>query len=312
MKTRYPTCGFPLSQLSKHVSTLVSSGLKVVIVEEYREAGFNAGTLGEIGRRVTRIVTPGTGVDEGFVRPDEMNFVLAISIGGTEQLGLAWRDISTGASFTRRTSSANLRDDVLLIAPREIVVEEGTEGSELGMVVGALLRSEEGRQPWIVSPTPSPVGMGPAVDLETAAELLLLSYLHSTLVSTPPPNTKAIRVDPTMIMQMDSTTLQSLEIRGSLRGGVKGTLVSTVRRTVTAGGARLLVDRLCESRSQSPSLVYTDLATSMQAHHPCPFPSSPLGILSSRRSSTPPPVDPTSALSSNPFTTHLESFSDCT
>ena len=96
------------------MSTLVEAGHRVVIVDEFRDAG------AEISRRVSRVVTPGTGVDEGFVKQDRMNFVLAIGLIDAEgALDLAWRDVSTGAYFVRKSSLANLRDDMLLVEPKE-------------------------------------------------------------------------------------------------------------------------------------------------------------------------------------------------
>lgn len=250
-KIRHPFAGFPLSQLSKHVSALVSNGHRVVIVEEFREPGYDAGSVGEITRRVTRIVTPGTGVDEGFIKRDQMNFVLAIGLEGVAgEIGLAYRDISTGASFTRTSRLETLRDGLLLVEPKEIVVDEGMEErSELGKQVWGLLKGEEERESWMISTaSPSTTASSTApLSPESTAEHVLLSYLASTLLTTPPPQTIPIRFDPTKMMQMDSTTLQSLEIRGSLRGGVKGSLLSTVRRTVTPGGSRLLTERLCAS-----------------------------------------------------------------
>lgn len=303
-KIRHPFAGFPLSQLSKHVSTLVSNGHRVVIVEEFREPGYNAGSVGEISRRVTRIVTPGTGVDEGFIKKDVMNFVLAIGLveGVEGEIGLAYRDISTGASFTRLSKFETLRDDLLLVEPKEIVVDEGMEEhSELGRKVLELLKGEEEREAWMISTSPpSPPAASTSTippSPESTAEHVLLSYLASTLLSTPPPQTIPIRFDPTKMMQMDSTTLQSLEIRGSLRGGVKGSLLSTVRRTVTPGGCRLLAERLCSSRfSSRRSTTHADLL--LQALPPPNSPKSTPDSPSSRRSTPRAGQDRTSASSS--------------
>lgn len=189
-----------------------------------------------------------------------MNFVLAVGVlpraggvGSTEErIGLAYRDISTGAAFTRESTLEKLRDDLLLIEPKEVVIEEGMEETELGKQIWELVESEAERESWMVSTSPSipsksPRGTSPSIltSPESWADQILRSYLGATLLSTPPPSVTPTRFDPTKLMQMDSTTLQSLEIRGSLRGGVKGSLMSTVRRTVTPGGARLLAERLC-------------------------------------------------------------------
>ncbi|KAK4699646.1 hypothetical protein P7C70_g6613, partial [Phenoliferia sp. Uapishka_3] len=231
-------CGFPLSQLPLHLSTLVEAGRRVVIVDEVREGN-------EISRKVSRVVTPGTGVDEGFVKQDQMNFVLAIGFGAEEKvLTLAWRDVSTGAYFTKLSTLETLRDDLLLVEPKEVVISSDLAQTSHGEPVLSLLQSEAERESWLISRSKtSPTDSG--------AQEILSAYLASTLVSTPPPETNPTVVDPTKFLQMDSTTLKSLEIRDSLRGGVRGTLVSTVRRTVTPGGARLLTQRLSSPSTET-------------------------------------------------------------
>lgn len=254
-KTRQPFCGFPLAQLSKHVSTLVEKGHKVVIVEEFRERGDVDGTLGDIGRGITRIVTAGTGVDEGFVRKEESNYVLALgilddrnSIGVQDEIGLAYRDISTGASFTKSSSLIRLRDDIALVEPKEVVLDRNLQDSIFGNKIREIINGEEGREAWIVSIASeyNPVTSKSRSSPKSVAESILQSYLAETLVATPPPNLEATVVDPSRVMQLDSTTLKSLEIRTSLRGGLQGSLLSTVKRTVTPGGTRLLSERLCK------------------------------------------------------------------
>ncbi|GAA6061012.1 hypothetical protein JCM10212_001068 [Sporobolomyces blumeae] len=257
-RAREPFCGFPLSQLLKHVSTLVEAGHKVVIVEEFKEAGTTS--AGGTVRKVTRIVTPGTGVDESFVEMEKMNFVLALGVvdgGRGAEIGLAYRDVSTGASFTRVSSLSSLRDDIQLVRPKEVVIDERLETKPLGEKILAVLRGEQQRESLMVSAistnsVPSSSTSSPTP--QSCAEDVLLAYLASTLVDVPPPRTRATFVDPAQVMQLDAVTLKSLEVRESLRGGIKGSLLHTVKRTVTPGGTRLLTERL-----GSPSTDLTEI-----------------------------------------------------
>lgn len=216
----------------------------MVVVEEYKEI---VGGGGAKERRVARIVTPGTGLEEGLIKSDKMTFLLALGLEGAGgDISMAYRDISTGASFTRRSTLKSLRDDLLLVAPKEVVVDEDLRASAVGQQIWDVLLGEKEREDLMVS-TVSTQALPSSTSDESPAERVLLSYLASTLLSTPPPKTKPQHVDPSKVMQMDSTTLKSLEIRESLRGGVRGSLLSTVKRTATPGGARLLAERLCES-----------------------------------------------------------------
>lgn len=248
-RTRHPFAGFPLSQLSKHVSTLVESGWKVVIVEETSRTG------AVIERLVTRIVTPGTGFTEGFVKEDEMNFVLAVGLPVDESesssegelIGLAYRDISTGASFTRTTTFDQLVDDLALIDAKEIVVDARMKAHPLGARYYKLITSTAERTRRMLS-TVSPPEVLPFSTEESPqdqAGLLLNTYLSMNLPLNPPPRIPAQHVDPLTVLQMSATTLESLEIKESMRGGTRGSLLHTIKRTVTPGGARLLAERIC-------------------------------------------------------------------
>ncbi|GAA5922134.1 hypothetical protein JCM1841_006895 [Sporobolomyces salmonicolor] len=255
-KKSHPMSGFPVAHLRKHVSTLVEAGHKVVIVEEFKEAGSLSGST---KRKVTRVVTPGTGVDESFVQMEKMNFVLGLGVvegTTTDEVGMAYRDVSTGASFTRVSTLSSLRDNINLVQPKEVVVDERLKATALGERVLALLKGEQHRESLMVSSVstsavPSLSSSPPSP--QSAAESVLLAYLANTLVSMPVPQGSSTFVDPASVLQMDSVTLKSLEIRESLRGGLKGSLLQTVKRTMTPGGTRLLTERLC-----APS---TDLQT---------------------------------------------------
>ncbi|GAA6029124.1 hypothetical protein JCM8097_001611 [Rhodosporidiobolus ruineniae] len=251
-KTRHAFCGFPLAQLEKHVSVLVQEGHKVVIVEEFKERGDD-----RIVRKVTRVVTPGTGVDEAFVSIDKPNYVLALGVvegaSKTEEIGMAYRDVSTGASFTRTSRLSSLRDDLRLVAPREVVVDQQVEGTKLGKAIMEVLEGEQRREGLAVSSTSTEAVPSSSTSVRSpvsAAEDVILSYLATTLVTTPPPRRKATFIDPASVMQLDAVTLQSLEIRESLRGGTRGSLLGAVKRTVSPGGLRLLSERLCNPSTE--------------------------------------------------------------
>lgn len=301
-RTRKAFAGFPLAQLVKHASALVGAGHKVVVVEEFKTEG------NETYREVTRIITPGTGIDERFIKADEMSFVLALgalpNAAGGETIGMAYRDISTGASFTRQTSLSTLRDDILLVAPKEVVVDAELRESELGQRIWELLDGEKERESLMVSEASTrALPAVKDVSVESSAEQVLAAYFAATLLSTPPPPIKAKRVESDKIMQMDSTTLKSLEIRESLRGGIKGSLLSTVRRTSTPGGARLLAERLCELHG---ALLHRSLPLltpyDPQVRLPLSSPRSTLACLSSPPSTTSQPPAVTLPHYSNPST----------
>ncbi|SCV71327.1 BQ2448_2915 [Microbotryum intermedium] len=263
-KIRHAFAGFPLAQLSKHATTLIEAGHKVVVVEETKQVGGGgSGMYDENGattvRRVTRVITPGTGIDEAFVQVENLAYVLAIGVhgrddhGGGYQIGMAYRDVSTGSSFTRTSTLQSLRDDLLLVQPKEVVVDFELSSTPFGQAILDILQGEQRRENLMIStvstssilqdPSCSTSKYGQRVEL--IAEDVLLAYLAETLVSSTPPPIESTFIDPSLLAQMDSTTLKSLEVRESLRGGTKGSLFAAVKRTSTPSGTRLLLERLC-------------------------------------------------------------------
>lgn len=102
-------------------------------------------------RKVTRVITPGTLIDEKFMDPSDNNFLLAIHPGDQVQLpddklpekvivepklsnlptsllsksvGLAWLDLSTGDFFTQIVDVGTLGSSLARIGARETVLME--------------------------------------------------------------------------------------------------------------------------------------------------------------------------------------------
>lgn len=120
-------CGFPLLHLDKHLRTLVQQEQRFVAMCEEFPVHTSSNSK-EFERRITRIITPGTLIDESFINPTENNYLLAVSTPKvtndiSEPLGLAWMDVSTGEFFSKQCELQNLRDELARIAPREIVLE---------------------------------------------------------------------------------------------------------------------------------------------------------------------------------------------
>lgn len=68
-----PMAGFPIHQLEKYLKVLVQDhGVLVAICEEFKTSSSNA----PFERRVTRVVSPGTLIDERFLDPFHNNFIL--------------------------------------------------------------------------------------------------------------------------------------------------------------------------------------------------------------------------------------------
>jgi DNA mismatch repair ATPase MutS len=241
------------------------------LCEEYRKPTDDLSSKLEFERRVVRIITPGTLIDERFMDPYENNFMLAVYTPDAtsiehgleaEDVGLAWLDLSTGDFYTQRTDISSLPGDVARISPREILLNQDLRSDRSHALFTSIEEEKHfiSYEPfndlslttipssWAIlleSPIPARVARAFTIPEIRAAEVLLRSVkgkLMGTNMRIQPP----IRKSKQDIMMIDANTLRALEIKRSMReGNIKGSLLSAIRRTVTKSGARLFADMIC-------------------------------------------------------------------
>ncbi|KAJ7786042.1 muts domain V-domain-containing protein [Mycena metata] len=287
-----PFCGFPLQHIDKYLKVLVQQQRRfVALCEEFPR--FSASGAVAFDRRVARVVTPGTLIDESFLNQYENNYLLAISQRpDAAEVGLAWIDVSTGEFYSKAATYDVLRDEVARIGPREIVLDKAFELHKPAQLESVLAEEvhcvsyitpsagEENARVESDAPVPLEVEQAdsqntlsatPVDDVtedttrfpslseftvhERAAITLLTTYLHANLLDHMPKLTVPAREGSATRMQIDSHTIKALEIRESIReGGVKGSLLSVVKRTSTTSGTRLLARWLCSPSTSIPEI----------------------------------------------------------
>jgi DNA mismatch repair ATPase MutS len=173
-------------------------------------------------------------------------------------VGLAWMDLSTGQFFTQSTHLSALPSFLARIGPREIVLNEDLQASKEHGIFTALVEDHHlitytnppvvqtvsEWSPMLESPVPTRLE-NEFTPEEVAAGSSLLQYVTTRLqgsdMKLQPPTR---RLD---MMGIDKNTMRALEIKKTMREDtVTGSLLHTVRRTVTKGGARLLDNWLSE------------------------------------------------------------------
>ena len=265
-----PMAGVPHHAAETYLRRLVEQGIRVAVcdqVQDPREA------KGVVDRAVTRVLTPGTLVDESLLEEGRENLVAAVAPFPDDRVAVAVAELSTGSFTVAECRPDGIADLLARFAPSELLVPESIDLEEsirlpedlansIGAVetrrAGWLFTAEEGdrtlREHYRVANLEA-FGLV-ADDPATAAAGALLRYLLETqaadragnpdgprpLAHLRPPR----RRNDDRRMQLDLATLSSLEIeRTSRRGEVEGSLLSVFPHCRTAMGRRALRRRLC-------------------------------------------------------------------
>jgi DNA mismatch repair ATPase MutS len=259
--------GFPYFQIDRFLKILVQDMKKhVAISEEFSLDPSNRVKSGGLmfDRRVTRIVTPGTLIDEKFMNPWENNFILSIHQSGecqdrdgeqvTADLGVSWLDSSSGDFFIQQTNIASLSSVLARIGPREVVVDPDGKSEEIDAVLKdgqynvSYHRSShlDPRERWnrLVDDVGG-LSLEKFSPVEIEAGSLILDYLSTQFQGNAPKLRPPLQRQKDEYMMIDKNSLKALEIRSTLReGSFEGSVLQAIRRTVTNSGNRLLLQRL--------------------------------------------------------------------
>ncbi|PMB54190.1 DNA mismatch repair protein MutS [Fischerella thermalis CCMEE 5201] len=259
---RVSMSGVPHHAWERHATLLVEKGYAVVICDQVEDAAEAVGRL--VRREVTRILTPGTLLEEGMLKASRNNYLAAVVIAG-EHWGLAYADISTGEFLTTQgSSSEHLTQELMRLQPAEVLVP--TNAPDLG----SLLRPGEKSDylPECLPPafcyalrSQLPFSAGEArsrllqkfkvrsleglgcehLPLAVRAAGGLLEYLEDTQKENSIPLQLLRTYTITDYLIVDYQTRRNLEITQTVRdGSFHGSLLWALDRTSTAMGSRAL------------------------------------------------------------------------
>jgi DNA mismatch repair protein MutS len=125
---RIPMAGVPIHAYERYFAKLVQKGYRLAICDQVEDPKLAKGL---VKRRVTRILTPGTVVEDSMLDATANNYLVAAVIGDPVH-GLGVVDVSTGEFLTTEIGgearSEKLLDEIFRLEPAEILVpEEQTE-----------------------------------------------------------------------------------------------------------------------------------------------------------------------------------------
>jgi DNA mismatch repair protein MutS len=119
-----PMCGVPYHSVDGYIARLMKKGHKVAICEQVEDPR-TAKKL--VHREVTRVLTPGTVVEEMLLEPKDHNYLGSFCLT-KDGIGLAFMDLSTAdflaTEFLGADSWQKAIDELTRFTPREIIVSE--------------------------------------------------------------------------------------------------------------------------------------------------------------------------------------------
>ena len=251
-----PLAGFPYHSLKTYLDKLIRSGEKVVICEQMEDP---KKAVGLVKRDIVEIITPGAIIDENLIDIKEHNYLTAIYIPDKNpRIGLSCLDISTGDFNYTEFLPNQLKNEILRVRPKEIIVrneETAQQLRDLKLDTNPLItifdsyffESAEAKE--ILKKQFSTItleGFGSTSKSSglTAAGAAL-AYVRS-LKNDDLKHINSLRYySLDNYMQIDEISRHNLELLKSIRYATRqGSLVSVIDQTMTAMGSRLLTDWL--------------------------------------------------------------------
>ena len=268
-RNNIPMCGVPYHAAEGYLTRLVRAGMKVAICDQVEEA---SAAKGIVRREITRVVTPGTVLEEGILDSNRNNYLAGLCRRG-EHVGLAMLDLSTGEFWVEDLpSEAAARDHLVRYAPSECIVPESGEGDQLYRFLADGLSSTivTPREDWTFDSEMatdeltrhfrlhSLEGLGcgdmPAAVGAAGATLHYVAQELRRNVS----HVKRLQVKRASdFMRLDEATIVNLELVASRTPGAdrrKTTLLGVLDTTGTAMGGRLLREWLLRPLQDLPGI----------------------------------------------------------
>jgi DNA mismatch repair protein MutS len=258
---RVPLAGIPHHALDRYCTLLVEKGFAIAICDQVEDP---AQAQGLVKREVTRVITPGTILEEGMLSASQNNFLASVVIAG-DHWGLSYADVSTGEFFTTQGEPLEqLSQELMRLQPAEVLFP--TNAPDLI----AMLRPGETSEhlpdclPRQFCYTLRP--QGPFSLTEARQRLLqrfrlrsleglgcdhlplavraaggLLAYVEDTQKAVQAPLQPLSTYTLSAYLVIDHQTRRNLEITQTARDGTySGSLLWALDRTVTAMGGRSL------------------------------------------------------------------------
>lgn len=249
LEERAPMCGVPHHALDQYLARLVAKGFRVAIVDQLEDP---ATAKGLVKRGITRIVTPGTVFEGGYLSAGKNNYI-ACFYDAPDGFGAAFADVSTGDVFATELLGDRAREKLLsetaAYAPTELVLSPTFDPSfalEIASRYGALTTPlSASAYDAAAAEQAYRAQYAPPVDEPMTYSMLAVGVLLRLLEHTQRTDLQYLKApvlyEADSYLSIDSFSRRNLELCETLRTRErKGSLLWAVDRTRTAAGARML------------------------------------------------------------------------
>jgi len=235
-KEKIPMCGVPHHAADSYIERLILKGYKVAICEQVEDP---SEAKGIVKREVVRLITPGTFIEN---KSEEISYLAAIGIN-INNYTISFLDLSTGESYSLvLPKDLNiLINELLQISPKEIVISNFFDETHLEKYI-----KSEGIAVSINNEIEVPEVFDDLYKhLPTKEEKKtfkrLLNYIIRTQKRELMHLKKAIVLEASSYVKMDSNTIRNLELTETLRHNNRiGSLFWLIDKCETAMGSRYL------------------------------------------------------------------------
>ena len=233
---RVPLAGVPGHSLQEHLATLLRKGHSVAVAEQRQHPTKPK----QFTREVSRILTPGTVIEDGVLPAGQSNYLAAV-VHRDGRAGVAVVEASTGEFTGTEVPEEEVAAELERWSPKELVVPERTAAEDLPKARTTVSPAPR----WTFEPSAGEqalkrhfgVSSLKGFGLEGHPALIgaagaLLQYLSSLRGGSPPEQVVTFRpYSPGLGMVLDAATRRNLGLDG---------LVETIDRTRTPMGQRAL------------------------------------------------------------------------
>ena len=244
-----PLAGFPYHALDQYLHKLLSNGHRVAICEQVEDP---KDAKGIVKREVVEIASPGTSISEGYLKDGENNYLASI-VFSRNRFGLSILDYSTGEFKGLELSIDNLDQIISQYNIKELVISESQFDTYYHIISKYDLMISKVSN-WYLDVKISNDYLKEHFNLITLkgfgienqnliikSAAFALDYVNKNYCGKVNHIINYKKINDCDVMILDGYTVKNLEIFKSISSGNNsGTLISSIDKTKTSAGSRLL------------------------------------------------------------------------